>query len=95
MGGQNPALFHDYGSYNLVCGRSGLCTMFFFLDGVPRGHDGLAFFVLVSTGLGIGPSNVSVWLVLMCAPLRAINSRWHVTNSSGAIFLSAVLASIG
>ena len=69
--------------------------MFFFFDGVPRGHDGLAFFVLVSTGLGIGPSNVSVWLVLMCAPLRAINSLSHVMNSSAAIFLSVVSASIG
>jgi hypothetical protein len=69
--------------------------MFFFLDGVPRGHDGLAFYLLVPTGLGNGPNNVLVWLVLMCAPSRAINSRSHVTNSSAAIFLYVVLASIG
>ena len=67
----------------------------FFLDEVPGGHDGRGFSLLVATGLGIGPSNASVWLVLTCALSRATNLRSHVTNSSAAIFLSVMSASIG
>jgi len=60
MGGRNPALFHDDGNYNSDRGTSGLLSTFFFLDGVPGGLEGRGFFLLVATGLGIGPSNVSV-----------------------------------